>query len=295
MAERRTQPIPCKVAFGPHEPSLELIADLWHMSTRARTLQQTGTPAQGSDLPRRPLPSLMKPASTPDNESARLDALQRYEILDTLGEQVYDDLTVLAATLCHTPMAMISLVDADRQWFKARIGVDTQQTPRDVAFCAHAILDTQTFIVPDATLDSRFVDNPLVTDSPGVRFYAGVPLTTPDGFNLGTLCVLDRQPRTLPPQQQRALEALARQVIALLELRRLSADLATALAKVKTLTGLLPICAHCKRVREDDGYWSEVESFFSRHSDASFSHGICPECLKRHYPEAADSSSTALA
>ena len=232
----------------------------------------------------------MKPAPPTLNEPARLEALERYRILDTLGEQVYDDLTLLAATLCGTPMAMISLVDSDRQWFKSRIGLETQETPRDVAFCAHAILDTATFVVPDATLDVRFVNNPLVTEQTAVRFYAGVPLTTPDGFNLGTLCVVDRQPRAMAPEQQRALEALARQVIALLELRRLSSDLAEALTRVKTLTGLLPICAHCKRVREDDGYWSEVESFFSRHSDASFSHGICPNCLKLHYPDAVGES-----
>jgi GAF domain-containing protein len=225
----------------------------------------------------------MTPAPTPSNERDRLEALRRYQILDTAGEQVYDDLTMLASHVCGTPMAMISLVDRDRQWFKSRIGLETSETPRDVAFCAHAILDSQTFIVKDARLDERFADNPLVVKDPRVRFYAGVPLTTADGFNLGTLCVVDRKPHNLPKNRQRALEALARQVIVLLEFRRVSSDLAEALTNVKTLSGLLPICAHCKRVRDDQGYWEQVESYVSTRSHAHFSHGICPDCIQEHY------------
>jgi len=223
-------------------------------------------------------------APFPDNETERLAALARYRILDTIGEQVYDDLTLLASTICQTPIAMISLVDRDRQWFKSRIGIDTTQTPRDVAMCAHAILESSTFVVPDAAADTRFADNPLVTEYPKVRFYAGVPLTTHDGHNLGTLCVVDRLPRSLNPTQQSALEALGRQVIALLELRRTSADLADALSNLKVLSGLLPICAHCKRVRDDHGYWSQVEAYVSTHTHATFSHSICPECLRTHFP-----------
>jgi len=225
----------------------------------------------------------VKPAPPPSNEQQRLEALERYRILDTAGEGVYDDLTLLAAHICGVPMAMISLVDRDRQWFKSRVGINTTETPREIAFCAHAILDTATFVVPDASIDARFADNPLVLKDPQVRFYAGVPLTTGNGFNLGTLCVIDRMARDLPPDQQRALEALARQVIALLELRRVSADLASTLQNVKTLSGLLPICAHCKRVRDDRGYWEQVESYVSTRSEAHFSHGICPECIQEHY------------
>jgi PAS domain-containing protein len=162
----------------------------------------------------------MTPAPLPQNESERLDALQRYEVLDTGPEQKFDDLTLLAALICQSPIALISLVDAERQWFKSRVGLTTSQTPRSVSFCGHAILEDDVMVVPDAAADARFADNPLVTGEPNVRFYAGAPLLTPGGQALGTLCVLDRVPRELTPAQLDALRALARQVVAQLELRR---------------------------------------------------------------------------
>jgi PAS domain-containing protein len=162
----------------------------------------------------------MTPAPLPQNESGRLEALQRYEILDTGAEQKFDDLTLLASHICQTPIALISLVDADRQWFKSRVGLTTSQTPRSISFCAHALLEDDLMVVSDAAADERFSDNPLVTGEPNVRFYAGAPLVTPEGHALGTLCVLDRVPRKLAPAQLDALRALARQVVAQLELRR---------------------------------------------------------------------------
>ena len=162
----------------------------------------------------------MTPATLPRNESERLVALQRYEILDTGPDQKFDDLTLLASHICHTPIALISLVDAERQWFKSRVGLTTSQTPRSISFCGHAILEDDVMVVPDAAADARFANNPLVTGEPNVRFYAGAPLVTPDGHALGTLCVLDRVPRELTPAQLDALRALARQVVAQLELRR---------------------------------------------------------------------------
>ena len=154
------------------------------------------------------------------DEDARLAALESYDILDTAREQAYDDFTTLAAAICNTPIAIISLIDKQRQWFKSQIGLDVNETPRDQAFCAHAIVDRQTLIVGDATMDARFHDNPLVVGNPNIRFYAGAPLITGDGHGIGTLCVIDRVPRTLTPEQIHSLEALSRQLMTHLDLRR---------------------------------------------------------------------------
>ncbi|NVJ49322.1 MAG: response regulator [Gammaproteobacteria bacterium] len=161
-------------------------------------------------------------ASAPKHpqEQQRLSALHEYRILDTLPEQEYDDLTLLAANLLDVPIAVVSLVDEERQWFKSIQGLDVRETPRDVAFCAHAILEREIFTVNDATADGRFKDNPLVTAEPSIRFYAGAPLYSHDDLPLGTLCVIDTKPRTLTPQQEQLLAALSRQVTSLLELRR---------------------------------------------------------------------------
>jgi GAF domain-containing protein len=164
----------------------------------------------------------------PANEARRLKVLWQYEVLDTVPEEIFDDLVELASTICGAPMALISLVDESRQWFKARVGVSATETSRDVSFCAHAILQPDVFIVPDATQDARFKENPLVVADPKIRFYAGAPLITPDGHALGTLCVLDKEPRELDANQKKALRVLARLVVTQLELRRHSKELAKA-------------------------------------------------------------------
>jgi PAS domain S-box-containing protein len=162
----------------------------------------------------------MLAAPIPGNDAARVEALVRYEILDTPPEREFDDLTLLASHICGAPLAQISLVDSERQWFKSKVGLTTSETPRDISFCGHAILRKDVMVVPDAASDARFADNPLVTGDPKIRFYAGAPLVTSEGLALGALCVMDRAPRDLTPAQVEALRALSRQVVAQMELRR---------------------------------------------------------------------------
>ena len=201
------------------------------------------------------------------NEQARVAALHKYKILDTDPEKAFDDLTILAAHICQTPVALISLIDSNRQWFKSKVGVELTETPREVSFCAVAIQQPDLFIVPDATKDPRFSSNPFVVSDPKVRFYAGAPFTSSDGHPLGTLCVVDVVPRQLTASQENALLALSRQVQAQFELRKNLMELRTALDErdraeaerdhtivelqhaldhVQRLSGLLPACSACK-------------------------------------------------
>jgi len=201
------------------------------------------------------------------DETARLATLRHYRILDTEPEQAFDDLTLLASHICGTPIALITLVDADRQWFKSRVGVTLTETARSVAFCARAIEQSDITVVPDALDDARYRENPLVVGELGIRFYAGAPLVTPEGHALGTLCVIDKVPRRLTPAQMEALDALRHQTEAQLELRRrlhelsealveldkaekeqrqLNAELNEALQNVQKLSGLLPYCSTCQ-------------------------------------------------
>ena len=162
------------------------------------------------------------------SEAQRLKVLWQYDVLDTVPEEVFDDLTELAARICEAPIALISLIDEDRQWFKAKVGVSLSETSRDISFCAHAIKQQDLFIIPDATQDARFANNPLVISDPKIRFYAGAPLITPDGYALGTLCVIDKVPRELRMEQKQALGVPARHVMTQLELRRHARELSDA-------------------------------------------------------------------
>ena len=172
-------------------------------------------------------------AAMPENETERLEALHRLELLDTEAEPEFDELVQLAAAICGMPISLVTLVDKDREWFKASVGIDVKETERNIAFCAHTILQPDLFVVEDAAADPRFADNPLVTGDPQVRFYAGVPVTTPDGYAMGALCVIDRKPRKLSETQLNLLTMLARQVNARMELRLQRKQLETALQEVE--------------------------------------------------------------
>lgn len=172
----------------------------------------------------------------PENEELRLLELKKYEVLDTLPEKIYDGITAIASEICGTPIALVSLIDEERQWFKSHHGIDATETPRDISFCGHAINQTEgVFEITNSSLDPRFADNPLVTGAPGVIFYAGAPLKTPDGLQIGTLCVIDHKPNKLNSQQAKILEQLAKQVVSLLELRKVSTDLIDSVKREREL------------------------------------------------------------
>ena len=204
-------------------------------------------------------------APTPDTEPERLVTLRKYVILDTDPEQAFDDLTALASQICGTPIALVSLVDADRQWYKSHHGLDATETPRDLAFCAHAILKPDAlFLIPDAHEDPRFADNPLVTGAPRVRAYAGVPLVSPEGHALGTLCVVDHEPRALSSAQQDALVRLGRQVVAQLELRRQVREAREARDAREDSDRFFTQALDLMCVAGTDGYFKRINPSFAR-------------------------------
>lgn len=177
----------------------------------------------------------MKIAPLPVNEDQRIADLESYDILDTAAESDFDGLVELASQICKCPISLISLLDKDRQWFKARKGLDEESTSREISFCSHVIAGDDVFVVDDATKDERFVDNPLVTGSPGVRFYAGAPIISPAGNKLGAICIIDNKPRTLSAEEERALVLLSNQVTKLLEIRKKNSLIRSRAREIITL------------------------------------------------------------
>ena len=223
--------------------------------------------------------------SDKDEEERRLKALAEYRILGTEPESCYDDITQIAARTCNVPISLMTLVDKDRQWFKSKVGFQTSETRRDWSFCTHAIKENVPLIVNDAFLDERFVNNPLVTGDPKIRFYAGFPLKTNDGNKLGTLCVIDRKPGKLDAEQRSIMELLAKQIVSFLELRKRSLNLLDALSHLHNQEGILSVCSYCREVRNKDGDWQHIEKYLSNVSDIKFSHGVCDSCMERHFPD----------
>ena len=204
------------------------------------------------------------------DEAARLAALNSYHILDTQAEPQFDKIVQAAAGVCETPIALVSFVDEDRQWFKARHGLEVDETAREISFCSHAIRDDEMMVVNDARNDERFADTPLVTGEPYIRFYAGAPLIASSGHRLGTVCVIDREPRQLNEVQTSVLQVLRDAVVRELELRRLKHDAADYMFKV---------CAWCARVQVDGEQqsWIEPEEFVRQAYPVT--HGMCPNCV----------------
>ena len=212
----------------------------------------------------------MQVAPLPENEAQRLQTLRLYDILDTEPEKVFDDLTEASAKIFETPICLVSLVDEVRQWFKSAYGLDVRETARDIAFCAHAILSDDIFVVEDALFDHRFSDNPLVQDGPRIRFYAGAPLVTADDSRLGTLCIIDTTPRAIDPERLQILGALRDAVASHLELRRLA-------RLSKQDPELIAVCAWCNGIRDEKGHdWVQPEEYLKRRHEVT--HSICEKC-----------------
>jgi GAF domain-containing protein len=220
-----------------------------------------------------------------EKENRRLRALEAFDILDSRPEDSFDLITSLAARCCGTDTALVTFVDRDRQWFKSKIGIDAGETSREVSFCSHTIQQEQVMVIEDASTHPEFKDNPLVTGEPYIRFYAGAPLVDQEGNGLGSVCVIAPEPRSLTPGQEQSLVELANITMQLLETRKVARELAEVSSELKTLRSMIPICANCKSIRNDADEWKRVEHYFQEHTGASFSHGICPDCQKKLYPE----------
>lgn len=220
----------------------------------------------------------------PENELKRLEALRKYRILDTAPESDYDHITSLASLLTGCPMSYISFIDEQRQWMKSKKGLSLCETCRDTSFCTYTILEDEVMVVEDALLHPVFKQSSLVKSEPFIRFYAGAPIRDGEGYAIGSVCVVDTEPRKLTDDLKRALKELSSVTMKLIKTRNILDELMAAQSELKVLQGLLPICANCKYIRNDDGKWQQIEKYISEYSEASFTHGICPGCQAELYP-----------
>jgi GAF domain-containing protein len=214
------------------------------------------------------------------------------QLFTALPPLAFDDVLLLALEICDVDVAVISLIEGDRCWFRSRTGsIDATHAQRisKLDWCPPG---TDLLVVSNAFEDARFAQHPLVKGEPSIHFYAAVPLETMEGYACGMLSVVDPSPHLLSDRRQAALKALARHVSSQLELRRqfaerdrLLEDLNEALRKIQILAGLLPICSSCKKIRDDKGYWDDVDHYIQSHSEATFTHGVCPKCLQQLYPD----------
>jgi PAS domain-containing protein len=202
----------------------------------------------------------MKKSIVPLNEVERLKALEQYSIMDSLPEKEYDAITQLASFICETPIALLSLLDEKRQWFKSSVGLAVTETSREISFCQHTIMGADVYEVNNAIENKIFTNNPLVTDNPDIRFYAGAPLRDRNGFNLGSLCVIDTKPRTLTTEQKTALQILAAQVISLFELRKKNTDL---IATQLELNNFIELSKNLVCIANFDGTFHKVSPSFT--------------------------------
>ncbi len=227
----------------------------------------------------------MKKPEIPINESERLQALNEYRILGTKPEENYDDITKIASLTCGAPIALLSLVDSNRQWFKAKVGIDAEETVRDWSFCAHAIHSSEPLIVEDALKDERFFDNPLVQGEPKIRLYAGFPLQNDENLRIGTLCVIDREPHGLSDTQISIMQSLSRQAVAFLELRKKSINLIESFCSHTNTGSFISTCSYCRKAKDTEGHWLYLDQYLSKRTNLNFSHGICDMCIEEHFPD----------
>ncbi|MDF3128437.1 GAF domain-containing protein [Kiritimatiellaeota bacterium B1221] len=220
----------------------------------------------------------------PENELKRLEALRKYRILDTAPESEYDHITSLASFLTGCPIAYISFIDEQRQWMKSKKGLSLCETDRDTSFCTYTILEDEVMVVEDALQHPVFKKSSLVKGEPFLRFYAGAPIRDEQGYGLGSVCVVDTEPRELSNDLKRGLHELSSVTMKLIKTRNVLDELVAVQRELKVLQGMLPICASCKYIRNDDGEWKQLESYISEYSEAHFTHGICPDCQEKLYP-----------
>ena len=227
----------------------------------------------------------MKKPEIPINETERLKALSEYRILGTKPEENYNNITKIASLTCGTPIALLSLVDSNRQWFKAKVGIEAEETVRDWSFCAHAIHSSEPLIVEDALKDERFFDNPLVRGEPKIRLYAGFPLQNDKNLRIGTLCVIDREPHGLTDKQFSIMQSLSRQAVAFLELRKRSINLIESYCSLEDSGNIISTCSYCRKAKDTSGHWSHLDQYLSARTNLNFSHGICDTCIEEHFPD----------